>query len=418
MKESTSTIEPAFPWRVWPVYTGQALASFGTAFLQMGFFFYSTNRWGWSPRKNLALAAVEGIVYIFGALLSSTIAIRFGRRALGSVMPILFALIGVICASFADRPEVVAPLLVLLGFLVATYWPGMESLVATGTDAHRMARRLAVYNLVWPAVNALATAVCGVVIAHLPIGFFYISAAINGLGGIVLALGGKQPEESRDKGRGKEENGGEKHAHGAAEPELLRQRTLALWLSRIALPSTYLVSYALAALMPTLPSLAHETVSVQTVIGSLWLVGRWIAFSILAISTFWHTRPRLLIWASLVMLISFVLICVPTSVVAGGSQQMDLWVMGVAQIVLGWALALIYSGSLYFGMVLSEGSTEHGGYHEALIGLGQALGPGVATVAQIIRPGSIYPAVIAVAVLLAISLVASEVAAVRVGKTE
>ena len=34
------------------------------------------------------------------------------------------------------------------------------------------------------------------------------------------------------------------------------------------------------------------------------------------------------------------------------------------------------------GMVLSDGSTEHGGYHEALIGLGSVLGPGMVLVVE------------------------------------
>jgi hypothetical protein len=383
----------------------------------MGFYFYAADRWGWSSRKNLALAAVEGIAYVLGALCSSAIAGRVGRRVAGTVLPILFAVMGVICASYAARPMVVAPLLVVLYFFIAAYWPAIESLVATGTDAHRMARRLAVYNLLWPAISAAGTAVCGVVMAHLPTGFFYISAVINVMAGLAIAFGGKQPEEnSGEKSEATGPHAGEHaHAEQAAEPELLRQRKLALWLSRIALPSTYLVSYALAAVMPMLPSLAGQTVSAKTVIGSVWLVGRWIGFSILAISSFWHTRPRLLIWASLVMLLTFILICVPTSMVTGGTANLDLWMMGAAQIILGCALALIYSASLYFGMVLSEGSTEHSGYHEALIGLGQVLGPGVAAGAQWAHPGSIMPAVIVVSAMLGISLMASFIAATRLG---
>jgi hypothetical protein len=382
----------------------------------MGFYFYATDRWGWSPRQNLALAAVEGVAYVFGALCSSAIAGWVGRRVAGTMLPILFAIIAVICASYAAQPMVVTPLLIVLYFFIAAYWPGIESLVATGTDAHKMARRLAVYSLLWPAIGAAGTAVCGVVMAHLPTGFFYVSAVINVMAALTIALGGKQPEENVDVNSEKRERDEDAHAEQAAEPELLRQRKLALWLSRIALPSTYLVSYALAALMPTLPSLAAHSVSAKTVIGSVWLVGRWIGFSILAISSFWHTRPRLLIWASLVMLLAFILICVPISMVTSGSTNLDLWIMGAAQIILGCALALIYSASLYFGMVLSEGSTEHGGYHEALIGLGQVLGPGVAAGAQWTHPESIMPAVVAVSVMLGISLIASFVAAARLGK--
>lgn len=413
MTDHPIDIEPAFPRRVVPVFIALAFSTLGTAFLQMGFFFYAAAKWGWSPRQNLGLAAAEGVVYVVGALCSSGIAARLGRRGLGIVLPVLFAVVGVACGLFANRPEVVTPLLIVLYFLTAVYWPCLESLVATGTDAHRMARRLSVYNLVWPAIGAAGTAVCGVVIAHLPIGFFYVSAGVNLVAGVIIAMGGEQPEEKRDGNGAKGREGEKGHGHSEAEPELVAQRKLALYLSRIALPSTYLVSYALAALMPTLPSLAAENVSTQTAVGSLWLAGRWLGFSALAIWSFWHTRPRLLIVATGVMLVTFVAVCVPEMVVPGGSAMARLWVMGSAQIVLGWALALIYSGSLYFGMVLSDGSTEHGGYHEALIGLGQVLGPGVAAGAQTIRPGSILPAVIAVTAMIFVSLIVSCMAAAK-----
>ena len=59
-------------------------------------------------------------------------------------------------------------------------------------------------------------------------------------------------------------------------------------------------------------------------------------------------------------------------------------------------MGMIYSASLYFGMVLSDGSTEHGGYHEALIGLGSILGPGTAALTQLVWRGDIRAGVAAV----------------------
>jgi hypothetical protein len=54
-------------------------------------------------------------------------------------------------------------------------------------------------------------------------------------------------------------------------------------------------------------------------------------------------------------------------------------------------------------MVLSEGSTEHGGYHEALIGLGSILGPGAGALAQWLKPGDTRFGVLAVSSVLWIS---------------
>jgi hypothetical protein len=76
-------------------------------------------------------------------------------------------------------------------------------------------------------------------------------------------------------------------------------------------------------------------------------------------------------------------------------------------------MGVIYSGSLYFGMVLSDGSTQHGGYHEALIGLGSILGPGSAAVAQWQWPGNLAAGVTAVSCLLGLTLATACIASLR-----
>src|SRR5439155_3600520 len=96
-----------------------------------------------------------------------------------------------------------------------------------------------------------------------------------------------------------------------------------------------------------------------------------------------------------------------------GSMTSILAFMIASQIILGISIGLIYSASLYFGMVLSEGSTEHGGYHEALIGLGQTMGPLAGATAQTIWPGSAIAGIIAVSGLVAVAILASALAALR-----
>jgi hypothetical protein len=94
---------------------------------------------------------------------------------------------------------------------------------------------------------------------------------------------------------------------------------------------------------------------------------------------------------------------------AGASNLwIDLAWLVLCQMLIGVSIGLIYSASLYFGMVLSEGSTKHSGYHEALIGLGSILGPGAGALAQWLQPGHLGLGVVAVAsVLLLSTLVAT-----------
>jgi hypothetical protein len=53
----------------------------------------------------------------------------------------------------------------------------------------------------------------------------------------------------------------------------------------------------------------------------------------------------------------------------------------LAQVVFGCALGLIYYSSLFYSMDLSQAKGEHGGIHEAAIGLGNFAGPAVGATA-------------------------------------
>ena len=146
-----------------------------------------------------------------------------------------------------------------------------------------------------------------------------------------------------------------------------------------------------------------------TLAGSVWLISRWLTFLLLGFSVWWHTRPRALLVAAWVMLASFAAVAwQPSRSMGEASLAVDIAWLVLCQILIGVSIGLIYSASLYFGMVLSEGSTEHSGYHEALIGLGSILGPGAGAFAQLLQPGHVGPGVIAVAgVLLLSTLVAT-----------
>jgi hypothetical protein len=87
---------------------------------------------------------------------------------------------------------------------------------------------------------------------------------------------------------------------------------------------------------------------------------------------------------------------------------------GIAQIVLGISIGTIHSASLYFGMAVSDGSTEHSGYHEALIGLDQILGPLVGATMQWIRPDALWPAVMGISGLVSITEIVRAIVGIRI----
>jgi hypothetical protein len=79
----------------------------------------------------------------------------------------------------------------------------------------------------------------------------------------------------------------------------------------------------------------------------------------------------------------------------------NLAVMVAAEMVLGLAIGLIYYSSLFYSMdVGSDTKGEHGGIHEAAIGLGNCVGPAVGAASLHFLPQSAHSGALAVCVLL------------------
>jgi len=381
----------------------EAVISFGSSLLTVGIYFYTSERFGWGLRENFMLAASQGLIYILGALLANRGAKLWGRRPFLIATYLVLALL-LQPAAIWTRPAVLAIVLVAYMFVISMAWPVIESLVASGADHHEMNRRLGAYNLLWAGTGAVAVAVNGTIIRYFPAGVLLIPLLLHaicaGLLWFARVPGEDQPEAQADD------------AADRPEEQLLRRRRLALWLSRVALPATYVVIYSLSAMLPSLPAIKRLAITQATLVGSIWLATRWAAFTALGATAWWHTRPRVLLWSAFVMAGGFLGTVVSAS---AGSAGLALPLLGavVFQAILGLALGMIYTASLYFGMVLSEGSTAHGGYHEALIGLGQALGAGAGAAAQWLFPGSTAAATVGVSVVIGLTLVGAVAVSVR-----
>lgn len=395
----------AAPPRIGLLYGVEALASVGGNLMQVGIFFYTNRRFGWGLKENFTLAAVQGVVYVAGALLAQGLTARFAPRR---VLAGFYAAVSLAAAAALAAGSMEGVVAAVLGYtaLMAVTWPVLEGLVASGVDAHAMARRVSLYNVIWAGVGAFVLAVNGAIIDFWPPGVFALTAAAHAMAAILLVANRREVISARPDEKAPPALLA--HTHVDAEPELLRVRTLALWLSRISMPASYALIYALSAMLPSLPPMQRIPTWAATVVGSAWLASRWLAFLMLGVSPWWHTRPRALLVAAWAMLASFAATAwqpSASSLFPPGRDGLavDLAWLVLCQVAIGLALGLIYSASLYFGMVLSDGSTEHGGYHEALIGLGSILGPGAGAVAQWLRPGTMMLGVAAVTGVLAVS---------------
>jgi hypothetical protein len=79
----------------------------------------------------------------------------------------------------------------------------------------------------------------------------------------------------------------------------------------------------------------------------------------------------------------------------------NFWALIAAQVAFGWCIGLIYYSSLYYSMHVGEAKAEHGGMHEAVIGLGIFAGPAMGAASVHFFPGQRQSSVIGVALVLA-----------------
>jgi predicted MFS family arabinose efflux permease len=130
------------------------------------------------------------------------------------------------------------------------------------------------------------------------------------------------------------------------------------------------------------------------VVCSLWCFARLAAFIVLWRWSGWHYRFRWLVTSFALLVISFVaILTIP-----------NLFVVLMAQLFFGGAVGLIYYSSLYYSMETSGAKSEHGGIHEAAIGLGNCLGPAVGACSLQFAARSPNSGALGVAALLCLGL--------------
>jgi MFS family permease len=404
-----------------PLYAAEGVNSLSASLLTAALPFFTNHRFGWGARQNFAIAALQGVFYVFGALRAQRISQRWGRErsllAIYAITTVLAVAVAIVASMGWAFPTVL--LVAVDTGLMAVSWPMLESLISGAGEPSQLSRRLGWYNIVWATVGAVAVAASGAIIQHAPAWvFFAIVAAGHFLAGALIFYRARlaaTPFEDveLDSATANSQSGGTDTDREDLDPADAKQHRLALWLSRIALPSTYVVIFSLVPALPSLHAIKQLSPTIATLVASIWFVARAMAFIITGHTTFWHKRPSLMFFASVAMLAAFLGAIIPGALTNIELSQ-ALAAMAIAQIVFGFCIGTIYSASLYFGMAVSEGSTQHGGYHEALIGLGQVLGPLAGAILKWIRPDELWPAVIGISSIVFITLIVEAVVGVRI----
>jgi predicted MFS family arabinose efflux permease len=127
---------------------------------------------------------------------------------------------------------------------------------------------------------------------------------------------------------------------------------------------------------------------------SIWWFARMGSFLGLWLWPGWHYRFRWFLAGFVLLVVSFAAVLLSPV----------LWPVLVAQLAFGSACGLIYYSSLYYSMNAGDTKGEHGGIHEAAIGVGMFIGPATGATALHFVPSQPQAATWAVSALLVAGL--------------
>ena len=362
-------------------YTIIGLNSFATTIYFTYVYFLLHDKFGFSDKANLAVAALLGLVYAFSAWQGGKFGQRYGNifsLKLGfTLMGIAFAL-----GPFLDTAVGQIAVTMVVSASVCLTWPMLEALVTEGETSAHVPHAVGLYNVTWAATNALALFTGGALIEKfgyaslywLPLIFMVVQLAMT------FYLEKIHPRDAQNAAIPRLE------PHRTAPPHAKNFQQLA-WLAN---PFAYIAINTLVAVLPGIAAKFQLTPMFAGFACSLWGFMRLAAFVLFWRWDGWHYRFRWLVMAFALIIGSFAAILIAP----------NLWMVLVAQVFFGVAIGLIYYSSLFYAMDASDVKSEHGGIHEATVGIGNCIGPAVGAVSLQLLPQTANAGALAVTGLL------------------
>jgi predicted MFS family arabinose efflux permease len=348
------------------VYVATSLSTVATFYHFSYLFFLLRDRYGFDNRLNLRVAALHGAIYVFAAWQGGRFAERHGYTAsltVGFAGLFLCMVTGALVSSAAALLAVMVAYTVVL-LLV---WPALEALAIADEPPERVPHMVGLYNLTWSGSAAVAYFTGGPLYDRIGAGMIFgVPAAIFLLQLIVLVW------LSRRRSLVPVAAGPAPVVPAAVDLREHSKRSFTfLRLAWLANPLSYMAIYTLLAVMPGLAASLGLTPTEVGLFCSIWFFARLASFILLWQWPGWHYRFRFLAGGYALLVASFLTILLAP----------NLLVLVIGQVVFGASAGLTYYSSLFYSMDLSDAKAEHGGLHEAGVGLGICAGPLVGTLA-------------------------------------
>jgi predicted MFS family arabinose efflux permease len=347
-------------------YTIEGINSFAVVIYFNYLYFFFRDRFGFNDRQNLELAAFIGLIYVFASWQAGKFAHRRGHfTALKIGFGVMAGGLAVGAQLHTVAGAIAAACVVNVG--MCFIWPTLEALVSEGANA---ARAVGIYNITWAVTNASAFFIGGTLIEK----FGYQSIFYVPLAFILLQLA---MVFWLEKIHVVETSAGVEKFPTAKINPLSRARAKNFQrMAWLANPFAYIAINTLIAVLPGIAAKFQLSTGLAGCVCSLWCFARVVAFVTLWRWTAWHYQFRWLVGAFTLLIVSFATILVVP----------NLAIVLLAQLFFGAAIGLIYYSSLFYAMDASDTKSEHGGIHEAAIGVGNCLGPAAGAAALWLAP--------------------------------
>ncbi len=368
----------------------EGLNSFGTAVYFYYFYFFTAERYGFGNKPNLVLAAVSGAVYAVLSLYGGKFAQRHGYfTALKVGFGVMLASIS--AGLLLDNATAHVLLMLAAAGGMCFTWPALEALICEGEDRAGLQQMVGTYNVVWAGTSAIGYFLGGAILQQLglnaifvvPAGILVVQITIT----LILERAAiRQGSQSACRTAAKPDV--EPHPHSPEETKCFVRMA---WLAN---PFAYIGVNTLVAVMPGIAGRLELSTMAAGFCCSLWCFARLGAFAWLWRWGGWHYRFGWLLSAFIALVASFaIILLVP-----------NLAVLLLSQIAFGYGLGLIYYSSLFYSMDTSDTKGEHGGIHEAAIGVGNFAGPALGAASLQLLPQHANSGAAAVTALLVFGL--------------
>jgi hypothetical protein len=341
-------------------------ASFSGVMLQRGIYFFTNDVLGFSQAQNLWFALLFGVAYVAGAATSHRVAMRLGERRALLTSFALMVLAHAVLTLFPQAATLTVTFAVL-AVLQGSMWPVYESYMSAGETPTSLGRALSRYNIAWALSVAPALAVAGPLIASgSPRLLFVVAGALNALVFVSCLAFPAHPGH---------------HAAGGEEPlnaGMLASYKGLLVAARFAMLESYMLLFLLAPLMPEIMKAVGFGTAAAARASGLLDVARLGCFVVLFSYRGWHGKKTPIVLAIAALPLGFALVML--------GQSIGVVIAG--ELLFGAGAGFLYTAALYYAQLVQNASVDAGGAHEALIGVGYALGPGAGLVGTALAHGA------------------------------